>query len=304
MKESYRVLVVDDNHEQAAMVREFLRISGSFEVVLAGSVRQLWECLRDQTFDIILLDYKLPDGNGLDALATLNEQPEHTPVVMVTGQGDERIAVQAMHKGAVDYLIKSDDYILPLPQIIRKTVRAHRQEQIIQRSLEQIRYQALLLNNVRDAIVVWDMQGQISYWNPAAEALYGWAAGERLEKPVEQAYLAMFDPPVQAPQISSPTEAQAPAQLVERRCRARGKSLWVASRVAALYDAEAGNRPMGFMDVTHDITQRKQTEQALRTERNFVSAILDTVDALIMVLDTAGRIVRFNRACEEKSGYP
>lgn len=304
MTESYRVLIVDDNPDQAEMVQEYLRISGPFEVVLAGGVHQLWECLNAQSFDIILLDYKLPDGNGLDALAELQSRPEQVPVVMVTGQGDERIAVQAMHKGATDYLIKSDDYILPLPQLIRKAVRAHRQEQIIQRSLEQIRYQALLLSNVRDAVVVWDMDGRISYWNPAAEALFGWRAEEMLNQPVERHYLAMFDPPLPALHSPAAGAGKVANQHVERRCRTRQRqTLWVSSRTTALYDAEAGNRPIGFMDVAHDISQRKQAEHALRTERNFVSAVLDTVDALIVVLDTTGRIIRFNRACEEKSGY-
>ena len=55
--------------------------------------------------------------------------------------------------------------------------------------------------------------------------------------------------------------------------------------------------------VVHDITLRKRAEEALRRERNFVSAVLDTVGALVVVLDRAGRIVRFNRACERLTGY-
>ncbi len=55
--------------------------------------------------------------------------------------------------------------------------------------------------------------------------------------------------------------------------------------------------------IVHDITRRKQAEEELRHERNFVSAILDVVGALVVVLDREGRIVRFNRACEELTGY-
>jgi PAS domain S-box-containing protein len=51
------------------------------------------------------------------------------------------------------------------------------------------------------------------------------------------------------------------------------------------------------------IRSRQRIERALTVERNFVSAVLDTMSALVLVLDTAGRIVRFNRACEESSGY-
>lgn len=55
--------------------------------------------------------------------------------------------------------------------------------------------------------------------------------------------------------------------------------------------------------IVHDVTRRKQAEEELRHERNFVSAVLDTVGALVVVLDREGRIVRFNRACESTTGY-
>jgi PAS domain S-box-containing protein len=65
---------------------------------------------------------------------------------------------------------------------------------------------------------------------------------------------------------------------------------------------ELGGKIYQF-SIVHDITQRKRTENELRHERNFVSAVLDTVGALVVVLDREGRIVRFNRACERLTGY-
>ena len=61
----------------------------------------------------------------------------------------------------------------------------------------------------------------------------------------------------------------------------------------------AGGRILQF----YDITQRRQAETALREERNFVSAVLATIGALVIVLDRAGKVVRFNRACEAATGY-
>jgi PAS domain S-box-containing protein len=65
---------------------------------------------------------------------------------------------------------------------------------------------------------------------------------------------------------------------------------------------ELGGKTCQFV-IVHDITRRKQAEEELRHERNFVSAILEVVGALIVVLDREGRIVRFNRACERLTGY-
>lgn len=295
--DSYRVLIVDDDFAQAEMMQEFLHLSGSFRATIVGDLQSLWTCLAGELYDIVLLDYMLPDGNGLEALEQFKARGFKVPVVMVTGQGDERTAATSIQRGAVDYVIKSDDFLVGMPAMIRKAVRAFELEQSVQRSLEQIRYQATLLDNVRDAIVVWDLQGRITYWNPAAVALFGWQAEERLNWPVEEAYFPIFTPPVSVPEPGGP-----PGQHVERRCRNRaGDSVWVSSRTTALYDD--GGQCIGFMDVSYDITRRKEIEQALRTERNFVSAVLDTVGALVVVLDDRGRIVRFNRACEQVTGY-
>jgi len=62
-------------------------------------------------------------------------------------------------------------------------------------------------------------------------------------------------------------------------------------------------RPWFIHGVAFDITDLKKTEAALQEERNLLSAFLDTVGALVVVLDPAGRIIRFNRACEQMTGY-
>jgi PAS domain S-box-containing protein len=64
-----------------------------------------------------------------------------------------------------------------------------------------------------------------------------------------------------------------------------------------------GNRIVGLRGIVIDLTEHNQARQALKEERDFNSAVLNTVDALIVVLDPEGRIVRFNRACEELTGY-
>ena len=65
----------------------------------------------------------------------------------------------------------------------------------------------------------------------------------------------------------------------------------------------ADGQPWFIHGVAFDISDLKDTERALHRERNFVSGILDTVGALVTVLDQDGRIVRFNRACELTTGY-
>lgn len=256
MADSYRVLIVDDDAEHAEMVGEFLKISGPFVVEWADNIDAFWSRLAAKEYDIILLDYRLPDGTGLDALVEFNKRNYQAPVIMVTGQGNERVAVRAMQLGAVDYLIKGGNHLATLPALIQKAVRAHRLQVSVQRTLEQIRYQALLLNNVRDAVVVWDTDNKITYWNPAAEQLFGWQASERLGLPVGECYLNAF-----SPEFMIPLGDGSGAQEIERQCTTKsGEMIWVSSRVAALRDYTSGGRLTGYMDVARDITPRKIME--------------------------------------------
>ena len=271
---AYSVLIVDDDQAQAEMVGEFLRISGFKEIGYASDIHSLWQTLKERgasAFDIILLDYKLPDGTGLDVLDQMANRDQQIPVMMVTGQGNERVAAQAIQRGASDYLLKSGDYLITLPALIQKSIHAHQLKHSIQQSVDQIRYQATLLNNVRDAVVVWDLSGRITYWNPAATTLFGWNADERIGRPVAQIYLPTFTPPIALPKDGEPGAAH----VVRKFVNSAGKTVWVSSRITALRDEKQSDRLIGYMDVLHDITRSVEAEQALRESEARYRAIVE-----------------------------
>jgi PAS domain S-box-containing protein len=75
-----------------------------------------------QRFDLMLLDYRLPGMNALDLLKELDYRDAHkVPVVLVTGQGDEEVAVQALRLGITDYLVKNPGYLFQLPRVLENT---------------------------------------------------------------------------------------------------------------------------------------------------------------------------------------
>ena len=259
MADSYHLLTLDDDVNQGALVQEFLEYIGPFKVDVVSSVDDFWSRLKSGTYDLLMLDYRLPGTTGLEILAKLNEQRQKWPVIMVTGQGDERIAVRAIQCGAFDYVVKTGDYLAGLPGLIKKAIEVHQLKQSVERSMEQVRYQALLLNNMRDAVVVWDMNGKITFWNAAAMILFGWSPQERLGKSIQDSYLPAFTPKVILPQPGNTS-----GQEVERQYETReGRRIWISSRIMALHDAQVNNRLIGYMDVSRDITRRKLEQQAL-----------------------------------------
>ncbi|GAB4475490.1 MAG: response regulator [Anaerolineales bacterium] len=256
---SIRVLLVEDDPLQAQLVVERLQLAEGFAVTVTNSLQEFWKILPQSKVDVILMDYRLPDGNGLEALEVLQQQKINVPVLMITGQGDEQLAVRAIQSGATDYLVKGSNYWHDLPQRIEKAVATQRLKRALQKQHEQIRYQALLLQNMRDAVVVWDTQGKITYWNHEAARLFKIPTHLALGKPVQEIYLTLFFPPP-----PFPLEDKTLPGDVERKVIIGDKERWVSSRLAPLRDVSANNRLIGFIDVIRDITQRKIMEEHIQ----------------------------------------
>ena len=137
---------------------------------------------------------------------------------------------------------------------IAQALKAHQMQQAYQERIDKLQYQGLLLNNVRDAVVVWNLDGAITYLNHAALVQYGFTPTQVIGQPVHQVYLQIFDPPV-----ITPTPENTLYEAEREYKTAQGRRGWVSSRLSILRDFKAA-RIIGFMDVSRDITAKKQME--------------------------------------------
>ena len=103
-----RVLLVEDNPVDAHVVTEALSKSGEadFSVVRAERLDEAVDRLRAGNFDLVLLDFMLPDSQGLATFSAVHQQAPDVPIVALTALSDESIAVEAVRQGALDVLIK------------------------------------------------------------------------------------------------------------------------------------------------------------------------------------------------------
>ncbi|MGD9852994.1 MAG: ATP-binding protein [Nitrospirales bacterium] len=103
------VLIIDDSEADRELLRRFLNAGPrSFRILQSDSCAEGWElCLKERP-DCLLLDYQMPELDGLNFLTSLTKEENlnFLPVLMMTGQGDESIAAEAFKTGAADYLIK------------------------------------------------------------------------------------------------------------------------------------------------------------------------------------------------------
>ena len=149
-----RVLLVEDNPGDARLAREYLGQAGTmqFEVTHADRFTTAKEYLAKSEQDVILLDMQLPDGRGPDLVVQIIERFPMVPVIVLTGTyEDEAVAIQALQKGAQDYLIKRKIDGPGLVRAIRYAIERKRSRQALEttrKELEEKVHQLELLNRV------------------------------------------------------------------------------------------------------------------------------------------------------------
>ena len=105
-----RILLVEDSATDQELVRRAFRepapLPAPVDVEVVGDADAALDAVRRATFAVILTDHALPGRSGLALLQALRDADNETPVVMMTGSGDEALAVAALQLGAADYLVK------------------------------------------------------------------------------------------------------------------------------------------------------------------------------------------------------
>ncbi|MBD3383859.1 response regulator [candidate division KSB1 bacterium] len=141
-KKPSKILIIDDDIDQAHLMELILeRANEDFSVEVANSYSKGRLLLKSIHFDALVLDYHLPDKDGLQMLREFKESGITLPVVMVTGQGDERVAVEAMRLGAMDYIVKTKQDLNILPRVVQRVIKEHNLS--AQLKLSEQRYFAL-----------------------------------------------------------------------------------------------------------------------------------------------------------------
>ena len=166
----YKILLVEDDQLDRMAFKRFVENNASpYDCTISASVSEARQALSAKKFDIIITDHSLGDGTAMDIL----ESALDTPVIVVTGAGDEETAIKAWKAGAYDYLVKDIDqnYLRAIPITVENAIR----HKMVEKKLQLL---SGAIMSTEDSVYITDMQGDIIFVNKAFCKTYGYKEEE------------------------------------------------------------------------------------------------------------------------------
>jgi len=283
-----RILLVEDNeHDRIAFIRALRACPRPHTIDTCERAEEALALLAatPRAFDIIVVDYNLPGDNGLNVCRTLLASDTPAPVVLLTGSGNEQVAVEALKLGISDYIIKDPDegYLALLPTVLPQIVHRFHDKEAGRRANIALREAAerlgQIVNGISVAAFVIDRDHLVTHWNRACEAMTGTRASEVVGSRQQWRAFYPSERPVMADLIlDNALEADVdrfyhgkfrPSALIGGAYEAEdffdnfgASGRWLFFTAAPISDAQG--RVVGAIETLQDVTERRLAEAALK----------------------------------------
>lgn len=263
--EQLDILMLEDVASDAELVKFELRQAHiSFTIRLVDTRQDFLRELEEQTPDVILADYSLPNFDGLSALELTRKIYPEIPFIFVSGAMGEEVAIDSLKQGATDYVLKQRlDRLGPaVKRALREAAerrQRHQAEEMLRESEERFR---TLFQTAGSVIAVVDLKGRLLEFNLEAEQVTGWPRQEALGR----GFLELLVPAAYEEAVKSDFKKVLAGQVIRGleiplKLREQGERqfMWNVNRLLGK-DGEV----LGAIAVGQDIAKRKRAEEELR----------------------------------------
>jgi PAS domain S-box-containing protein len=294
---SHTILVVEDDEALLRLIQKNLQRAG-FRTESSSNGAEAISRIINNTPDLLLLDYRLPDMTGKQVIESLTEQGCSVPFIVITGHGDEKVAVEMMKLGAKDYLLKDTALLELLQSVVKQVIEQLALEK--QLAGMEKRYQAIF-ENASDAIWVQDLDGRILTANEATAKLLGITTEELtgvnmakfLSKEALSTYKKMLKKLIQGETINNPYEL--------KLSKENGTETILRITTNLILDE---SRPIGFQHIARDVTEEQKAQENLKFyAQQVIKAQEEERKRIARELhdDTAQRLIALSHQLEELS---
>lgn len=266
-----KILLIENNPDDVRLVNEMLGLAkiGPHDLVHEAKLTKALARLKDEKYDVILLDLPTPVGQSLDDVERICSACANAPVIVLTRHEDEEAAIQVMKRGAQDYLRKDTLSPQELSRVLRYCVERKR---VFEEQSELFSRYRSLTHAASDAILSANHKGIITLWNSAATKIFGYKDADAIGKPlsvlIPERYHATLVSEMRR-YHSRNVLPSAVRNVVMQALRADGAEFPIELSVGAW--RQAGD--ICFTGIIRDITERKMAELSLTQSRDELSAL-------------------------------
>ena len=294
-----RILCMEDDQGMAVLLRRRLERCG-YLVEIAGDGEEGLKAFARGGYDLVLVDQNMPVCDGLEVLRRMASAGPLPPVIMVTGGGDEQVAVEAMKLGARDYIVKDaeESYLNLLPVVIEQALESehlreakNRAEEALRSSEEKFR---VIFDKALDVIIIVDENsGNILKVNPAVRKYLGYEPADL----IGEHFSVLF-----------PSDSDQSRSVLLDKIRVQGEVFQAqdflrANGLRFPMDLTVTRVPWGdhpaLLATLRDASERLEAEAAIRQSEEKYRRIFDLSPEAIILLSPRGKVLELNeRVCD------
>ncbi len=269
-----RALVVEDDPDDILLLKDALsEVSmGRIKLDCVDRLSRALIQLGSQNYDALLLDLNLPDSRGLDTLITTIRSFPRLPVVVLSGLADDAITVEAVRRGAQDYLVKGEINGPLVMRVLRYAIERKQVEAVLRAS--ETRYRTLVETSP-NGITLADLEGRLLLCNQQAVRLHGYPNPEAMQGMDVFKLIAPHDRHLAALNTQKVLNEGRVVNAEYTLVRKDGTN-FPGEISTALVKNNAG-APTGFINMTRDVTERRKAIAAeknlVKVEQEFISNI-------------------------------